>query len=97
MDTRLSSDTVFHWLIARDVYLLTVKSMPRTLKRKKSPAEIEADRLLAIEDFNTFALNCYDGQSPPQPFFKLNWVQVEQNYSCRLGFDEVLTRYRNKK
>lgn len=71
-DTRLSSDTGFHWLIAPDVYLLTVKSMPRTQKQKKSPAQIEADRLIAIEDFNRFALTQYDNQNPPQPFFKLN-------------------------
>jgi hypothetical protein len=46
--------------------------MQRTKKQKKSPAEIEADRLRAIEEFNTFALTQYDSQNPPQPFFKLN-------------------------
>ena len=72
MVTKSYSDIVSHWLIVPDVYLLTVKSMVRTLKRKKSQAEIEADRLIAIEEFNTFALNTYDSQNPPQPFFKLN-------------------------
>jgi len=72
MGTRLYSDTVFHWLIVPDVYLLTVKYMPRTPKQKKSQAELEADRLLAIEEFNAFALTQHDSQKPPQPFFKLN-------------------------
>lgn len=71
--------------------------MPRTLKRKKSPAEIEADRIRAIEDFNTFALTCYDGQNPPQPFFKLNWVQIEQNYNCQLRLEQVILKWREKK
>lgn len=68
MERRLSSDTVYHWSIVRDVYLLTVKSMPHIKKQKKSKEEIEADRLRAIEDFNSFALTCYDWQNPPNLF-----------------------------
>lgn len=69
----------------------------RTPKPKKTQQEIEEDRARAIEEFNTFALTCYDGQKPPQPFFKLNGVQIETNYQCQLGFEEVKRRWNNKK